>query len=170
MSNPKAIKYLFSTIVAFLVTIVSVNAQKLLILDRYNKNRIKLHEGDEIFFKQVDNPTRYHDYIISLRDSSLVLSTSNIEMELKEFDSFYFPNNAARFFGMGTGFMGGGFLFAAAVEPLVSENFYDQRESAIIGVSFLATSLILQAFKWKKFKLNKRSRIRIIDTTFRRNL
>jgi len=170
MSNPKAIKNLVSYIIVFLITVFSVSAQKLLVLDRYNKNRIKLNEGDEIFFKQIDNPTRYNDYIVSLRDSSLVLSTRNLEMELKEFDSFYFPNTTARFLGMGTGFIGGGFLFAAAVEPLVSENFYDQRESAIIGASFMATALILQAFKWKKFKLNKRSRIRIIDTTFRRNL
>jgi len=143
-------------------------AQKLLVMDNYGKKRIKLNVGDEIFFKQIENPTRYNDYIIALRDSSLVLSTRNLEMQLKEFDSFYFPNSFARFLSVGTGFIGGGFLFAAAVEPLVGENYYDRKESAIIGATFLASSLILQAFKWKKFKLNKKRRIRVIDTTFRR--
>ncbi len=166
----KILVYKFYFLSLFLFSSLSAVSQKLLVLDNYGKKRIKLEVGDEIYFKQVDNPNRYNDYIIALRDSSLVISTRNLEMQLKEFNTFYFPNNATRFLSMGTGFIGGGFLFAAAVEPLVSENYYDRGESAIIGASFLASSLIFQAFKWKKFKLNKKRRIRIIDTTFRQRL
>ena len=167
MNHLFASKYRSILIFVSLLVCQETFSQKFLVLDNYGKKRIKLNVGDDLYFKQVGNPTRYHDYIVGLKDSSLVLSTRNIEMELKEFDKFYFPNHTTRFLSVGTGFIAGGFLFAAAVEPLIGENSYDQQESAIIGSSFLVGSLVFQLFKWKKFKVRKNSRVRIIDTTFR---
>ncbi|UZR94036.1 hypothetical protein [Chondrinema litorale] len=162
-----SINYKYILLFFSLLFCKDVFAQKFLVLDNYGRKRIKLSVGDDIYFKQVGNSTRYHDYIVGLGDSSLVISTRNIEMKLNEFDKFYFPNHTTRFLSAGTGFIAGGFLFAAAVAPLVSEKSYDQQESAIIGSSFLLTSAVLQLFKWKKFKVKKNSRVRIIDTTFR---
>lgn len=142
----------------------SLSAQKYLLLDRYNTKRIRLYPGDEIWFKQKGNPTRYHDYIQDLQDSVVVLGSRGIPVRLDEFKVFYFPNRPVRALSAGGTYIAGGFLFAAAVEPLVSEAFYDAQESATIGASAFAFAQLLRIFYWNKFKLNNRSRIRIMDT------
>ncbi|MBX2842358.1 MAG: hypothetical protein KTR26_11335 [Flammeovirgaceae bacterium] len=151
----------------FLVNISGAFAQKFLVLDKYGKKRIKLSVGDEIYFKQKDNKSLYHDYIRFLGDSTVTIASRDIEMQMDEFDAFYFKNEAAIYASTGTAFIGGGFLFASIVHPLVSKPFYNQEESLYIGATFIATSLIFKALKWKKFKVKKNARVRVLDTTFR---
>lgn len=151
----------------FLVNISGAYAQKFLVLDKYGKKRIKLSVGDEIYFKQKENKSLYHDYIRGFGDSTITIASRDIEMEMDEFDAFYFKNHAAIYASTGTAFIGGGFLFASLVHPLVSNPFYNQQESLVIGATFIGTSLIFKALKWKKFKVNKNARVRVLDTTFR---
>jgi len=138
-----------------------------MLLDKYGTKRTKLFAGDDIIFKQKDNPTRFNDYIWQLKDTSLVLGSVQLEMPLSDFDSFYFQRNGILFVSAGSNYIAGGFLFAAAVEPLISDAQYSAQESALIGASFFAFAQLLKLFKWKKFKIGKRGRARIINTSFR---
>lgn len=155
-------------ILFFALFSVEVLAQKYLILDRYTTKRTKLQEGDEIWFRQIEDKTRFHDYIGQLKDSSLMLGASRIEMPLSNFQTFYFPNHLLRSVSAQTNFVAGGFLFAAAIEPLVGGGeFYSASEAAIIGASFFVLGQTLKLFRWKKFRVTKNARVRIVDTTFR---
>ncbi len=149
------------------VTISSSFAQKILVLDKYGTKRTRITAGEEIIFRQLNNKTKYHDFISSLRDSTLILGEAKIEFPLNDFDTFYFRRPGIQYVSIGTTFIGGGFMFASAVYPLVGDPAYDQRESFIIGASFLAFSQLIKAFKYKKFKVRKNSRVRILDLTYR---
>jgi len=138
-----------------------------LVIDRYGLKREKLMEGDKIKFKQKLNPSIFTDYVALLKDTSLVISTNALEIPLGEFETFYFQRGGATFLQYSGSFVGGGFLFASAVHPLVSEAQYDQRESFIIGASFMVLAQSMRFFKWKKYKMNGRGRVRILDTTFK---
>ena len=155
---------------AFTLLILSqaLFAQKFLVLDKYGTKRTKLIEGDQIYFKQLNNKALFRDYIGTLKDTSLILQSTQFEMPLNEFDSFYFRRDGLMYLSYSTHIMTGGFLFAAAMHPLISNAQYDAKESAIIGVSFFAFGQILKLFKWNKFRINKNGRVRIIDTTFRK--
>lgn len=160
-------KILFTALT--LLSFVQVtSAQKFLVLDRYGLNRERLVEGDKIRFKQKLNPAIFNDYVALLKDTSLVISTSELEIPLSEFETVYFQRGVPTFLQYSGAFVGGGFLFASAVYPLVSDAQYDQRESFIIGASFAVLSQSMRFFKWKKFKFNRKARIRIINTTYKK--
>ena len=159
----------FTKALLFLIITLSVQqaySQKYLVLDRYGKKRIKLYPGDELWFKQKENKTFFHDYILSLTDSSVYLGSVGYELPLDEFAIFYFPNTGVRALEAGAQSLAGGFLIAAAVEPLVSNAFYDAQESALIGSSALGASLISRLFRWKKFRVTKNSRVRVLGNHY----
>lgn len=141
-----------------------VVAQRYLVLDKYSHSRIKLMVGDDVRFRLKGSRAVFNDVIVSLGDSSLFVAGFQEPIYLREFDKFYFPRNGAQFISAGTAFMGSGFLFAAAVEPLVPNNVYDRRESAYLGGFFMGTSLLTRLIKTKKFKVNRNTRVRIIET------
>jgi len=141
-------------------------AQRYLVLDRYGKKRIRIYPGDEIWFRQKDNKTFFHDYVHALTDSSIYLGSVGYELPLSEFETFYFPNTLMRTLESGNYSIAGGFLFAAAVEPLVGNARYDAQESATIGSGALALGLFSRLFRWKKFKINKNSRIRVLSSDY----
>jgi hypothetical protein len=140
-------------------------AQKFLVLDRFGKSRIRLAEGDLVAFKQKGNKVMYRDVIRELGDSTVMFGSQVQPFKLSEFDSFHFRRTGITFVRGGTTFIGSGFLFAALVEPLIGDSRYDRRESAIIGATFLGGSQLLRLFEKKTFRVNDRSRVRIIDTT-----
>ncbi len=142
-------------------------AQKYLIVDKYGTKRIKLKEGDAIRFRQKNNPTWYKDVILELKDTSLVLQDAAMEIPVSDFSELRFPSTGSLLLMGSTGFMATGFLVSAAVHPLVKDAQYDQKESAIIGASFLGAGLIGSIFRWNKYKIGKRARVRIVDTTFK---
>ncbi len=157
----------YAIFLLFLLIAPSVIAQKFLVIDRYGLKQERLQVGDKIKFKQVGNPAVFTDYIVFLKDTTLIIATDNFEIPLNDFETFYFQRGVPTFLQYSGMFVGGGFLFASAVYPLVSDAQYDQRESFIIGASFLVMSQAVRFFKWKKYRMNRRARVRIIDTTFR---
>jgi hypothetical protein len=154
-----------------------VTAQKLgtisgkyLMLDRYGTKRIRLPEGSEIYFKLAGEKRKTRDYIGEIweKDTAIYLVQSKQAIPLRDFQSFYFPRRQVTMVSNQSIFVGCGFLFAAAVADLIPTRLYDQRESAIIGGSFLVFSQSIKVFKWKKFQIKSgRSRARIIDTSWR---
>ena len=94
-----------------------------------------------------------------LRSSIPVLNccASSGECETMHYQNFHRTHwKALRY---GTLIPAAGFLIAAAVHPTVSNPFYDQEESALIGLGFLALGQSFRLLEWKKFKINKNSRI-----------
>ncbi|WP_448520027.1 hypothetical protein [Rhodoflexus sp.] len=142
---------------------------KFIMLDRYGTKRIRLPEGSEIYFKLNGDKRKTRDYIGEIweKDTAIYLVQSKQAVPLQDFESFYFPRNHISSLSGKAVFVGSGFLFAAAVADLIPNRFYDQRESAIIGGSFLVLSQSIKVFKWKRFKVKpSRSRARIINTSW----
>jgi hypothetical protein len=143
-------------------------AQKYLVLDHYGLNRTLLKEGDEIYFRQKGNKTWYKDKILALKDTSLILEEAQMEIAINQFDQFKFRRSGVRLLASGADLFAGGFLFSAAVYPLVGDPNYSQSESTIIGISSLALGQIVRRFKWKKYKLqHENTRIKIVNTSFK---
>lgn len=138
-----------------------------LVLDRYSAQRTKIPPGSEIIFRLHTSPHRISDYIGSMNphDSTVYLVQAGVHVPLRDFKTFYFRRNFPDAMAPKLSFVGSGFLFAAAVAPLMGDNIsYSRSESAIIGASGLALAQSMRLFRWKKFHVNKRSRIRILDT------
>lgn len=142
---------------------------KYIMLDRYGLKRIRLPEGTEIYFKLQGDKRKTRDYIGEIweKDTAIYLVQSKQAVPLHEFRSFHFPRRHVSMISNQAIFVGCGFLFAAAVADLIPARLYDQRESAIIGGSFLVFSQSVKVFKWKNFKIKPgKSRARIMNNSW----
>ncbi len=167
-------KYLF--IFCFLVIAQTAFAQnkpvilKHLIIDRYGMNRIKLSEGDRIWFSLKGEPKnrRYKDYIGKLneKDSTIYLVERKSEIKVSEISHFYFYRSGMIGLAAATVIPAVGFGVSAAVHPLVSDAQYDPKEQAIISASFLGAGLIARMFIRKKYAITENTRVRIMDLSF----
>ncbi len=166
MVSKKIPTYQIVALVCLILLLVSsAKAQRFLVLDRYGKKRIKLFEGEQIYFKQTNNRILYRAHILELKDTSLVLAGSQHELSLNQIAAVYFPRKIT-VFRSGFNYLGSGFLFAGLIHPTIADAQYEARESLIAGSSLLILSQVIRLFKWKKFSINARSRIRILDTSF----
>lgn len=139
--------------------------QKYLVLDKYSPARVYLAVGDPIRFRLKKDNLIFNDYIaeLNLQDSSIMLVDARMKIYLREFDTFYFDRRWTNLVRGGLNFIGGGFLFSAAVHPLVGNALYDPKEQAIIGLSAVALGQTTKFFRIRKFKIDKNSRIQILD-------
>ena len=133
--------------------------QQYLVLDRYGKSRLKLPLGSEVTFKLKGDNRKYRTQLVGLADSVVIMGNQDIYLRLDDFEAFYFHRTHWKALRYGTLIPAAGFLIAAAVHPTVSNPFYDQEESALIGLGFLALGQSFRLLEWKKFKINKNSRI-----------
>jgi len=139
--------------------------QKYLVLDKYSPSRVYLAVGDPIRFRLKKDRLIFNDHIeeLNLRDSSIMLVDARMKIYLREFDTFYFDRRWANFVRGGLNFIGGGFLFSAAVHPLVGNALYDPKEQALIGLTAVALGQATKFFRIRKFKIDRNSRIQILD-------
>lgn len=140
--------------------------QKYLVLDKYSLKRIYISEGDAIRFSLKGDKTIFNDHIAELNevDSTVFLEGAKIIIPIKEFSNFYFPRPWTNFSRAGLGFIGGGFLISAAIYPLMGNNVnYEPKEQFVIGTTALVLGQITRLFKVKKFRLNRNSRIRVMN-------
>ena len=135
------------------------NPNKYLVLDRYGKSRIKLPLGSVVTFRLKGDKRKYSSRLIGLADSVVIMGDHDIYLRLDDFEAFYFHRSHWKALRYGTLIPAAGFLIAAAVHPTISNPFYDQEESALIGLGFLALGQSFRLLEWKKFKLNKGARI-----------
>ena len=134
-------------------------AQQYLVLDRYGKTRVKLPMGSEVTFTLKGDKRKYQSRIVAVADSVVILGDLDIYLKFDDFETFYFHRAHWKALRYGTLIPATGFLIGAAVHPLVSNPFYDQQDSALIGLGFLALGQSFRLFEWKKFKVSKNARI-----------
>ncbi len=143
---------------------------KHLVIDRYGMNRIKLSEGDRIWFSLKGEPRnrRYRDFIGKLneRDSTIYLGKRKSEINISEISSFYFYRRGMLWLSTATLIPTVGFGVSAAVHPLVSNPQYDPKEQAIISASFFGLGLTGFLLSRKKYTITEKTRIRILDLSF----
>ena len=137
---------------------IDTKGQKYLVLDRYGTKKIRIYPGEQVVFKLRDQGIKQQAVITKLGDSTIVLA-GDVYLSLNEFDTFYFDRPRLRGLRNSSWVLVAGFLIAAAVEPLVEEAFYDPGESVMIALGITAVAQSTRLYQWKKFKLNKRSRI-----------
>lgn len=136
-----------------------VNAQQYLVFDKYGKNRVRIPMGSEVTFKLKGDKRKHQNRIVGLADSVVIMGDRDIYLRLDDFEAFYFHRAYWKALRYGTMIPAAGFLIGAAVHPLVSNPFYDQQESALIGLGFLALGQSFRLLEWKKFKIGKNARI-----------
>lgn len=134
-------------------------AQQYLVLDRYGKNRIRIPMGSEVTFTLKGDKRKHSSRLVGLVDSLVIMGNNDIYLKLEDFDTFYFHRTHWKVLRYGTLVPATGFLIAAAVHPTVSNPFYDQEESALIGLGFLALGQSFRLLEWKKFKVSKNARV-----------
>lgn len=134
-------------------------AQQYLVLDRYGKNRTRIPLGSEVSFTLRGDKRKHRSRLAGLADSVVIMGNKDIYLRLDDFDAFYFHRNHWKALRYGTLMPATGFLVAAAVHPTISNPFYDQKESALIGLAFLALGQSFRLLEWKKFRVTKNARI-----------
>jgi hypothetical protein len=134
-------------------------AQQYLVLDRYGKNRIRIPMGSEVTFTLKGDKRKHSSRLVGLVDSLVIMGNNDIYLKLEDFDTFYFHRTHWKVLRYGTLVPATGFLIAAAVHPTVSNPFYDQEESALIGLAFLALGQSFRLLEWKKFRVSKNARV-----------
>ncbi len=153
------IRGLTLVLVINLLGLAEAQAQDYLVLDRYGTKRIRIPVGSEIQFKLKGDKRLYSNYLTQLVDSVVILGNHDIYLKLEDFDSFWFPRKHWRSLRYATMIPAAGFLLGAAVHPLVEEPFYDPGESALTGLAILGLGQSFRLLEWKRFKINKNSRI-----------
>ncbi len=138
---------------------VELQAQDYLVLDRYGTKRIRIPLGSEVTFKLKGDKRKHTSRLVQLTDSLVVMGNYDIYLKLDDFDSFYFHRNQWRTLRYGTLIPAAGFLIGAAVHPTVDNPQYDAGDSALIGLGFIALGQSFRLLEWKRFKINKNSRI-----------
>jgi hypothetical protein len=137
----------------------SLFGQQYLVLDRYGKNRIRIPLGSEVTFKLKGDRNKHRTLLVGLADSVVIMGDRDIYLRLEDFEAFFFERSHWKVLRYGTLIPATGFLIGAAVYPLVDDPFYDQSDSAIIGLGFVALGQSFRLLEWKKFKINKSSRV-----------
>lgn len=140
--------------------------QKFLVLDRYTTKRIKLYEGDALWIKLKNEDFRMKDYIKELKDSTLVLGKRDMEIQLSNIEDFYFHRSGWKAATASLSYVGGGFLFSAAIHPLIRDAQYIRKDAAIIGLTSVAFAQIARLFHRKRYHVGPNTRVRIIEVRF----
>ena len=145
--------------VLLLLCCTNIYAQQYLVVDRYGKSRVKIPMGSEITFKLKGDRRKHQSVLVGVADSIVIMGDRDIYLRLDDFEAFYFHRAHWKALRYGTMIPAAGFLIAAAVHPTISNPFYDQKESALIGLGFLAVGQSFRLFEWKKFRLTKNARV-----------
>ncbi|MFT5915743.1 MAG: hypothetical protein ACJAWV_000072 [Flammeovirgaceae bacterium] len=162
--------FCFSAIAQIIIAQNKPVILKHLIIDRYGMNRIKLSEGDRIWFSLKGEPKnrRYKDYIGKLneKDSTIYLVERKVEIRVSEISNFYFYRGTMIGLAAATVIPAVGFGVSAAIHPLVTDAQYDPKEQAIISASFFGIGLIARMLIRKKYIITDNTRVRIMDLSF----
>jgi len=97
--------------------------------------------------------------LVGVADSVVIMGNMDIYLHMRDFEAFYVHRSHWKALRYGTMIPAAGFLIGAAVYPLVSNPFYDQEDSAFIGLGFLALGQSFRLLEWKKFNLNRNARM-----------
>ena len=153
----------------FVLPAGSASAQKYLVLDKYGIKRIKIKEGEGLMFRHKESGKIYRDRILQLGDSTLRLEKLDYEIKLSEIDRVYFERGATRALSSGFAVLGTGFLLSSGIGKLTDAQGYSPEEHLWLGLGFMALSRAVLLFRFRKFRINKNGRIRILDLTFGKN-
>lgn len=145
----------------------SAAAQQFLVLDRYGKKQIKITVGSTVHFSTHDLPkVRYTDVITGFGDSTILFRRLKAAVPLSAIRAFYFPRPQWRVLRNSSYWFGGGFLLSAAV--LSPSAQFNPDEALVVGGSVIVLGQLSRLLDWKRFRITKRSRIRILDLRFGR--
>lgn len=158
----------FFLLAACLSGLSAAQAQTYLVLDRYTPRRTKIALGEEIHYRLKGQPGTFHDVLGGFVDSdTLLMAGRKAYIGLEDVSEFRFDRGWPRAIRGGTYFVGLGFLISALVQPAIPAAQYSREEHFVLSGSFLVMGQITRPLDWKRFRLGKRGRARIIDTTFR---
>jgi hypothetical protein len=133
------------------------------VVEKLGGKRLRLVEGDELHFKLKGQTALYNDIITGFRDSVIFIS-SGIKINTRDISTVYKRRKSWTAIRIGMQTVGAGFIIFPSLAYFTSKNKYSPKESIIIGASMIGLSQFLRLIpKWKKFKMDKNSRIWIYD-------
>lgn len=158
-------------LLCFILFLIPLSAQRVLLLERANQSKSeRLMEGDEITFRLRGDKFWQSGNIAELRPDIQAMVINDRFIMLEEIESLRFPGSR---FGSGIGLslitFGAGWSAFALVGYATDGDETTAYSATDMSVTLttVGTGLLLrQIFSRKKFKVNDRRRLRIVDLTF----
>lgn len=146
-------------ILLFICPSILLAQSRYVVVEKLGGKRLRLVEGDEFHFKLKDQTALYNDVIIGFRDSTIIIS-SGIKVQTGQIAAVYKKRRSVQAFRISMQTVGAGFIIFPTLAYVSDKNKYSPRESIIIGTSMIALAQLIRLVpKWKKFKMDKNSRI-----------
>ena len=142
--------------------------QKVLQLERAgHKNSIRYYIGDEITFQLRNDETGWYTRIINDIDvDGQKLIFPNIEIHIDSIAMLRRPKSGF-WRGLGTALQsGGGGIILTSVSLSLIQNTEFPTAAVVTGASSMVVGTALKQWKYRRFKLNERRRLRTLDLTF----
>ena len=155
--------FTLSIILFFSIISFSFSQSRYVVVEKLGGKRLRLVEGDEFHFKLKDQSALYNDVIVGFRDSTIIIS-SGIKVNTGQIATVYKKRRSVQAFRVSMQAVGAGFIIFPTLAYVSDKNKYSPKESIIIGTSMIALAQLIRFIpKWKKYKMNKNSRIWIYE-------
>ena len=153
-------------VIVFLLSfqVHSLVAQKYLQLDKYGIRKEQLRAGDPIRFKLIGGSEIYVDEIAEIEDSLLYLRVKAYALPVNQIEIIYLKRASVKNITQTATFLAFWFLVAGAVEWYGDYENFNEATAGVIGASMLGLGQGVKLFRWKKYRVTKNARLRILET------
>jgi hypothetical protein len=131
-------------------------------IDNYNGNRRYLRVGDEMRFRQKNNPYLYNATLLKIDSSSVVFDRFNTPIPLTDFDKVYFYRPYTMIFKNGFALLSVGFL-TSFVNSAFKKDKPQMLDFGVITSTFALGSFTMHKIRYKRYNLNKKARMTVIS-------
>jgi hypothetical protein len=154
----------------FCLSAKSSIAQKYLQIEK--KNSLKLRrfsEGDWISYKMKgqDEPWKIEQIGRIVPESNLLLMPNGM-VKISDIDKIRLERYWTKAFQASTYTFGAGWLFWNGVGIIVKEEKMTKSDWVVVGTALGSGFLVRKLFKYKKFNMNRKYRLRLVDLNFKK--
>lgn len=154
---------LLLTLILFLALSIAVNAQKILLLEKPGTvKNIKYRVGDQIYIKTKDK-LKFSGTINIITDSSIIVNY-DVEILIKDITIVFQEMWFISLFSRVAYISGAGYLILDAFNRTINNEYpIIDKSSFIIGASLIGGGLLMKANSYKRCKINKPWRFKVLD-------
>ena len=154
---------LLLTVILFLALSIVVNAQMILLLEKPGTvKNIKYRAGDQIYIKTKDE-LKFSGTINIITDSSIIVNY-DVEILIKDITIVFQEMWFISLFSRVAYISGAGYLILDAFNRTINNEYpIIDKSSFVIGTSLIGGGLLMKANSYKRCKINKPWRFKVLD-------